>query len=96
MLKPEQEGWNGSDIKVSNLNPEAKAFEWNVEEKSKLNPAAAAFVPKTEQEPVSLDVIITVTSTLYQDLIAKYRISTDSPKLSTVDVQKYFPSAVGW
>ena len=81
-------------VKVSNLNPEAAVFEWNVKDKRKLNPAAAMFVPKSEQEPVSSDVIITVTSTLYQDLIAKYRISTDSPKLSMVDVQKYFPSAV--
>ena len=83
-----------SDIKVSNLNPEAKVFEWKVKNERKLNPAAAMFVPKAEQEPVSSDVIITVTSTLYQDLIAKYRISTESPKLSLVDVQKYFPSAV--
>ena len=83
-------------VKVSNLNPEAAVFEWKVKDEKKLNPAAAMFVPKVEQEPVSSDVIITVTSTLYQDLIAKYRISTDSPKLSMVDVQKYFPSAVGW
>ena len=84
-----------SHFTASNLNPEAKVFELKGEDKKSLNPGAAIFVPKVEQEQVPSDVTITVTSTLFRDLIAKYRISKESPKLSLMDVQKHFPSAVG-
>ena len=85
-----------SYLKASSLNPEAKVFDWKREDRKKsLNPGAAIFVPKVDQQKVSSDFSITVTSTIFRDLVAKYRIPTEFPKLSLADVQKLFPSAIG-